>query len=566
MSKKLKCMALLAAMMCGLTACGGATSSTESESNPSSAEQSQTIDPATVNTGKYEEPVTLTSYFRIATVFLNLFSEEELQSCYYTQQQIEQTNISIEYEWYSPNTAEDAVQKTSMAIASGDIPDFMIVDRAQLALLAKTDLINKDLEPLWNAYASDTVKEWTMAEGDDAWESLRYDGKIIGLPNIGGSVDQGEMVWLRKDWLDNLGLDIPTNMDELYDVMLAFKNDDPDGNGQNNTIGMTLHKDFLSGPGTGDALGIFNSFGAYPQIWVEDGAGGIEYGSVTDGAKDALSWMARAYQDGLIEQDFSSMDSNKAAEASVSGRSGVQWGAMWNHMWPLQSTVDNNSEAEWIAVPLLAATADSSDAQPQCDVGISEIFVISSDCEHPEAVIKLLNFWAETQLLPQEEMSKYMLPDESGTMTFPQHYVMAKTWNPLKNLQAHYNVCDALESEDPSALNGEEMGYYNDCVAYLDGDMSKSGSYRTFGPGMSSYEAINHYYTNDLYMFNRFTTADTPAMQQKQSTVDDKIIEFYTQVIMGIKTIDDWDTFMDEVNNLGLTEITAEANEWYQNK
>lgn len=100
----------------------------------------------------------------------------------------------------------------------------------------------------------------------------------------------------------------------------------------------------------------------------------------------------------------------------------------------------------------------------------------------------------------------------------------------------------------------------------MDGDISKAGPYKTFGPGYSSYSAIDQYYKGELYMFNRFTTADTPAMQQKRTTVDDKILEFYSQVIMGVKSIDEWDTFIAEVNGLGLTEITEEANEWYQNK
>lgn len=563
--KKLTCLLLALAMLLSLAACGNNGGSTPAGAGDNSSVESQTIDPETINTGKYEEPVTLTSFFQISPVFLNLFSEEELKSCYYTQQQIEQTNISVDYQWFAPATAEDAVQKTSMAIATGEIPDFMIVDRAQLALIAKTDLINKDLEPLWDAYASDDLKAWTTAEGDNAWESLRYDGKIIALPNIGGSVDQGEVMWIRKDWLDNLGLDIPTNMDELYDVMLAFKNNDPDGNGQDDTIGMTIYKDFLNGPGTGDALGVFDSFGAYPRIWVEDGNGGIEYGSVTEEAKDALSWLSKAYKDGLIAEDFSSLDEPKAAEASVSGRSGIQWGGMWNHMWPLQSTVDQNPEAEWIALPLLPAHA-GEEAHPQCNVGVTSLYVISAKCEHPEAIIKLLNFWVCTQKLDAAEMQKYYLPDESGTPTFPQHYVMLKTWNPLKNLEQYWHINEALESGETSALNGEETQSYNDVKGFIDGDLSKGGAYHTFEPGYSSYAAIDSYYKNDLYMFNRFTTADTPSMQQKQSTVDDKIIEFYTQVIMGIKTLDDWDSFMSEVNNLGLTDITAEANEWYKNK
>lgn len=98
MSKKLRCFALVAAMLCGLTACGQGNSDAGSSSGSSAAAETSVIDPETINTGKYEEPVTLTSYFRIATVFLNLFSEEELKSCYYTQQQIEQTNITVEYD------------------------------------------------------------------------------------------------------------------------------------------------------------------------------------------------------------------------------------------------------------------------------------------------------------------------------------------------------------------------------------------------------------------------------------------------------------------------------------
>lgn len=562
MMKKVLGIVLVLAMLCGTAACSNETGSSTTQSGTES--QAQTVAPETINTGKYEEPVTLTSFFQIATVFMEEFSEEGLEATYYNQQQIEQTNITVDYQWYAPATAEDAVQKTSMAIASGEIPDFMIVDRAQLAMLAKTDLINKDLEGIWDAYASDTLKVWTTAEGPDSWESLRYDGKIIALPNIGGSVDQGEVVWIRNDWLQKLNLEVPATMDELYDVMVAFKNNDPDGNGQDDTIGMTIHKDFLTGPGTGDAVGVFNSFGAYPSIWVEEGDG-IAYGATAQGAKGALTWLAKAYQDGLIEQDFSSLDSTKAAEASVSGRSGVQWGAMWNHMWPLQSTVDMNSEADWIAIPLLSAAAGET-AHPQCSTGVTQLFAISSKCEHPEAVVKLLNFWMDVTTSSQEEREKYMIVDKSGISDIPQHYVTLKTWNPLKNLEQHYKIVSALEDGDTSGMNGEEIKTFADVKAFVDGDISKTGPYKTFGPGYSSYSAIDNYYTNKLYMNNKFTTADTPAMQQKQSTVNDKILEFYTQVIMGIKSVDDWDSFISEINGLGLTEITSEANEWYKNK
>lgn len=562
MAKKLLSVLLALVMLLSITACGNSDSG--GNSNESSANTSSAIDPETVNLGKYEEPVTLSTFFRISTTILDQFDENELEDMYIYQQLHEQTNIYLDYEWYAAATADDAVQKTSMAIASGDIPDFMIVDRAQLAMLAQTDLIVKDLQPLWDAYASDKLKEWTTAEGDAAWESMRYNDGIIGIPVADGIANKGEMLWIRQDWLENLNLEIPTTMDELYQVMLAFKNDDPDGNGQDDTIGMTLHNDFLNGPGMGDAVGVFNGFGAYPLIWVEDGSGNLTYGSTMEGAKDALQWLNNAYNDGLILQDFSAMDSTKASEATVSGRSGVQYGANWNANAPLQNAVNNNPDARWIAVPM--PDADGT-VTPQSDLNIRQMYVISSKCEHPEAVIKLLNFYVDVFTSDEEEREKYYVEDGSGNMSFPLHYVSGfMSSNAMTNLNAYWNVCDALESGDTSALTGEEMGYYNSCVAYLDGDTSQWGGYMTFGPENSGYSVIcDDYYANsDNYVIDAFYGADTPTMQTKLSAVEDKIMEYYTQVIMGVKTLDDWDSFMTEVNNLGLEQITQEVNEWYQ--
>jgi len=562
MTKRLTCLLLALALLLSMAACGGKSSSSGGTSSAVSTGDGQEQGTEPVNTGKYDEPVNLTTFFRIATVIMEEFSEEKVDELYFMEKLKEETNITVDYEWYAADTTDDAVQKTSMAIASGEIPDFMIVDRAQLALLAKTDLIVKDLQPLWDTYASDKLKEWTMSEGGAAWESMRYNGTIMGIPVTDGIANKGGMMWIRKDWLDNLNLEIPTTMDELYDVMLAFKNNDPDGNGQDDTIGMTMHKDFLNGPGMGDALGVFNGFGAYPYIWTKDSNGELTYGTTMDTAKDALAWLNRAYQDGLIVQDFSALDSTKASEATVSGRSGVQFGANWNAMAPLQSAVDNNPDAQWIAVPLPGVDGLGT---PQTDLNIRQIYVISSKCEHPEAFIKLMNFYVDAFTADQEEREKYYVEDSTGNMSFPFHYIMFIASNPMTNLNAHWNVCKALESGDTSTLTGEEMGYYNSCVKYLDGDMSNWGGYQTFGPDHSGYTVIcDEYYENNNYVINEFYGADTPAMQQKLSSVEDKIIEYYTQVIMGVKTLDDWDSFMTEVNNLGLEQITKEANEWYQ--
>lgn len=570
MKKKMIALLLASSMLAGiLTACGSSSSGSASSSGEAqpAAETAAAVEENTDPLGKYDEPVHLTTFFEIAPVMMDSFQESKVEELYYTQHMHDKLNIYIDYLWYSPDTADDAQQKVSMAIASGEIPDFMSVSKAQLATLAKTDLINKNLEELFEKYASPRLKEQMFAEGTEAYESLRYDGNIIALPDQGGQSDLGSILWIRKDWLDNLGLEVPKTTDDLYAVMDAFTHNDPDGNGVDDTIGLTLQKDYIPTVSMGDAVGLFNSFGAYPGNWSAKEDGTLEYGSVTDGAKDAIAFLAKAYSEGLLETDFASRDGNKAAEASVGGRSGIQFGRMWNSIYPLQNNIDQDPNADWIAAPIPQGTPGQNPFV-QCDTAISNLFVVSAKCEHPEAVIKLLNYYVDEYNDPEEYVKCVEDPALEGTNTddFPQHYAMLKTFDPLKNVKARHEIMKSLETGDTSNLNAEEQVFYKGVTGYLDGNRSDFGYYRVYGPEDSAYAVIDTYVENDQYLVDKFTGPDTKTMGQKMSLINDKILEFYTKVIMGIEPVDKFDAFRDELNSVGLADITAEVNEWYQTK
>lgn len=566
---KRKMSLFMAALLAAGTVCGCGASD-EAQNTPKE-ENKKTETSTTASTekadpfGKYDETVNLTSYFSIAATIMNYFNQSQIPELVYTKNEEELLNIHVDYEWYAADTAEDAEQKKNVAIASGEIPDFMLVDKAQLALLAKSDLINRDIGTIFEQYASDTLMSWTTAEGDAALQSATYDGQVIAIPLVDSSIDGAPFLWIRKDWLEKVGKEVPTTMDELYEVMVAFKEQDPDGNGKDDTVGMVLHKNLLN-MGTGDAVGLFNGFQAYPGKWIDDGNGGLTYGSTAPEAKDALAFLAKLYEEGLIEEDFSVKDDSKASELTASGTAGIQYGAMWNAMWPLNMTVNNDPEADWVACPIVSATDEA--AQPQIALRITNYVVVSAECEHPEAVVKLLNFWCKAfgESSPEEYNSYLTDLGETGLPDFPQHHVMLKTWSPTKNLDAYYHIKDAMEKNDTSTLTSEELGYYNDIVAYNGGDLSKVGAVKTFAPEGSAFEAMDAYYTKDLFMMDKFTGAQTKTMSKKMSIIEDKIIEYYTKVIMGIESADTFDSFVEEVNGLGLSEITTEVNEWYQSK
>ncbi len=565
MKKKLALLLAAAMVMGSLTGCGGSGSGSDSsgaasDSGQAAAAEDEEVDPRF----KYDEPVTLTSYFEISPAIMNDWDQEEAMNSVYYQRMTEETNISIDWLWFAANTADDSQQKKSVAIASGEIPDFMIVNSSQLSLLAKSDLINRDIGKIFEKYATEELMSWTTGEGDAALESASYDGQTIAIPLVDSSIDAAPMMWIRRDWIEKLNLEMPKTMEDLYNVMIAFRDQDPDGNGQDDTIGMVFHNNFLSA-GLGDAVGLFDAFGAYPTIWVQDGNGGLKYGSIMEENKDALNYIAKMYQEGLIDQDFSSNDEVKASEAAASGRAGIQYGLMWNANWPLNSTVQNDINADWVAIPLPSATGE--EARPQISPVINGYVVVSKKCEHPEAVVRLLSFWVDKFGYSGDEYNDYLVEDANGVLNFPQHWVMLKTWFPLKNLTAAQSIWEAMDSGDSSKLNAEQLAYYNDIQTYLGGDVVTGyGSMKTFGNDMSAFQTIEHYYNDDLFMVNEFTTGPTPTMGQKMSTITDKVMEYYTKVIMGIETTDSFDDFVNEVNALGLEKITEELNEWYTSK
>lgn len=560
---KFRLLALILIISMLMFGCNGNNNADqENASNTSDNQSTATVEPVVDPMAKYEDPITVTTFFEITPPIANVFTKERIMSNVYETQYLEELGIKMEFEWYAAQSEEDSVQKKNIAIASGALPDFMMVNKEQLALLAKSDLINRDIGVIFEQYASDHLKEWMYQEGSSAMDSATYNGQVIAIPSTDSSIDTAPFLWIRQDWLDNLGLSVPETMDDFYAVIEAFNNDDPDQNGKDDTVGLILNNDFLNNS-SGDALGLFNGFGAYPRAWIADDNGKLQYGSITPETKDALLFLNRLYEAGYIEEDFGVKDVMKVSELPAAGTGGIQFGAMWNAMWPLQSSKDNNPNANWVPVAIPSAT--DGPARPQIRLNIPYYYVVNAKYEHPEALIKLLNFFVEKfAYTTGEEYEQYIVHD-IGAPQFNIHETMFKTYNALKNLEAYWHVNEAIEMDDTSKLNAEELSYYDSIKSYESGDASFTGAFKTFGKE-GAFKTMDYYYTNDLFMMDQFFGAPTKTMKQKMQLINDKEMEYFTKAIMGVEDLNDFDAFVEELNKLGLDQITDEVNEWYTNR
>jgi len=203
-------------------------------------------------------------------------------------------------EWIHP-TSSAVDEKFNLAIASGQLPDLMCYGWDTLdcemyvedeIIIELSDLIKENM-PNLSAYL-DAHPEIKNEFSDD-------EGNIYYIPLIRQDdelkVFRGPQI--RMDWLEKLNLEVPTTPDELYDVLMAFKTQDPNGNGQADEIPM-------SGVGFDHANHgidkLLYMFGTTEGFYVKDGQ--VKFGILENELEEGLAYMTKLYKDGLMDIDY----------------------------------------------------------------------------------------------------------------------------------------------------------------------------------------------------------------------------------------------------------------------
>ncbi|HCO70898.1 MAG TPA: ABC transporter substrate-binding protein, partial [Enterococcus sp.] len=145
-----------------------------------------------------------------------------------TQKLEEYTGVEIDFTWV-PDASK--TERLNAALASNSLADIVSLTEINNTTVRSSLASGMfwDVEPYLEEFPN-------LAEiSEDRLESSRIDGQIYGVPFLKPIARYGVLV--RKDWLDNLGLDVPSTLEELAAVAQAFTEDDPDGNGADDTVG-----------------------------------------------------------------------------------------------------------------------------------------------------------------------------------------------------------------------------------------------------------------------------------------------------------------------------------------
>ena len=190
-----------------------------------------------------------------------------------------------------------------LAAVDGSVPDVFAAD-----ILYYPELITQFIpEELISEIPQALIDKYPLTkarlESDAVAQTVynMYDGHFF-LPKPDSAdptiyISERKGMFIRKDWLENLGLAMPNSWEELYEVAHAFTHDDPDGNGVNDTYGLT-------GDGMGTLRYFFSSTGVSNRYWQKAADGTWFFGALDDSNIEVLEWLRKMYEDGSIDPDF----------------------------------------------------------------------------------------------------------------------------------------------------------------------------------------------------------------------------------------------------------------------
>lgn len=575
--KKRKCMALLMACLIAagsLAGCGGKNETGNtggSGAGSGTAAQAETGGEVTGENlpvdengkpapfGKYEEPVTV-EIIQSINPTLPISEGESTTDNYYTRYVKENMNIDIKVKWQASNS--DYAQKLNLAIASNDLPDILVVGEQEFRKLVKSDLL-EDLTPYYETFASDIIKENIAMTDGKSLERATVDGKLYGLSNVLVEADGYNIMWIRQDWLDELGMEAPTTVEELENVAKAFVDNKMGGENTIGILGPTinsrLYNDFIKSCNNMNNLdGIFQAYKSWPGFWVEDESGKAVYGSTTAETREALGELQKMYAAGILDQELGVR--KDADEAWKSGRAGILFSPWW-HGYNVRDGIANNPATEWKAYP--APLAEDGQWYPKLS-GIGDSYcVVRKGYEHPEVAFLLNNF------LRRDE-GKFASETTLDAGFYPGRVVITM-------LNENSFSVEVLRRY----MDGEEVPEY-DSVNYklLDGDIASVDEILNKPYDDLGIENWNTEHTNFGRLYSLLLGSgavvdaeeqgivnktyslfygQTETMEKKWANLKKKEDEVFLKIIIGEESIDAFDTFVEEWKAEGGDEITAEV-------
>ena len=523
-AKRLLALLLAAVMLLTLaTACSKTTSQqSDPQQSNNTTEENPASDASDNSDNPYSEHVKLTFMTYVAEGIDQNDPNDRIKN--YVQDKF---NCEIEIQPFGGGEWD----KVDMMLASGEYPDLFKMLNETTMVQAYEDgvLYNFDdaLDVDGDKYPA--LKEY-LDRARNAINLSVYDGDFYYVPTDTGVYQHG--LWVRMDWLDELGLSIPETYDDLYNVLKTIKEENPGGNVQ---AGISM-------PGNWWLGHIYTGFVGSSDYVVQDGK--VYHRQTVDGIREAYEYLHKLYSEGLLDQElFVGLDDQTVAEKFGSGKIAFMLGNCYSDWLPrIIPPIETNSpeaEVDIINLPAGPAGAHQLSGNPYFIMT-----AISKNCEHPDRAMAVLDF-----LLSDEGRSLVKNGIEGV------HYTTDASGNIIRNEEEYQKdkfACDDYRYHWMLELVTTDSYYIAPDYPYAD----------TFNKNVQRLEegVESGYIITPTPQLNGYTSEVT---QEYGDKINDIISQYEYKFITGELELNDenWQAYMDELNSHHYQDL---VDDWTQ--
>jgi putative aldouronate transport system substrate-binding protein len=346
------------------------------------------------------------------------------------------------------------------------------------------------------------------------------DGHIYYIATMADPQVNFNLMYLRKAWMDRLNLDKPTTIDEWLEVFKAFKENDPNGNGKRDEY------PYFPMPGPWIYLAKYGAFACawqlklgYGEGWDVDKNGKVFCEWTTPRAKEYLTFLKKLYEEEYIPKAvFDDPDGAKEKRNEYWEKAGA------DKSWSYRSK-DKANPDEWLICD--PPTAGYGDPVLETFSPVSSwAYVITKDCKDPAAAIKWIDYWFCSKDGYNLVFNGNVGEPDTDSMGNPKRPPKEK-WTDL------YMIWDInIQTHDQYYVN-ENLAHPQHQQAVLKyGKLAQPPLTATL-PTPEELEVIQEY-KSDFYKY-----------------IDEMIVNFVT----GKESLDNWDSFVNQLNKYGLENL-----------
>lgn len=393
-----------------------------------------------------DEPIELSILYSKPEQEVNIFTEA-----------FDRTNINLKFDLGANNSDFD--QALALAVASKELTDIVYTYKRESfidygmsgATIALNDLIEEH---------APNIKKYFDENPDVRKYITAPDGNIYWIPFI--QELQTACGWfIREDWLDKLGLEAPDTLDEFYDTMVAFKTQDPNGNGVQDEVPY-----FSSKSKTADVVKDFGGlFDAYISFRYEGDK--VSYGPFEPQFYNMIKTVTKWYEEGLIDSEIFTRKSQR--EYFLGNNLGGITHDWFTSTSAFNSTFGNSIEG-FRFVPFAPPKNVNGERIEQTTRGKtgSEGWAITSNCKYPVEAIKYFDYWwsREGQIAASYGVESITYNMVDGEPKFTEEFLASTDPQPLNLLRQYrtpmnWGVISLASSEmdlaHPIAKEGMQM-------------------------------------------------------------------------------------------------------------